>query len=289
MKMRIAIMASLILFSCQSESTDREVVQEESQVEVQKENIVSLSGAITETIYSLGRGEEIVGRDVTSTFPLEASGIDLGHVNQLSIEAVLATSPSLVLYSEKDINQEVFSKINKTQIKVENVEHDFTVEGAKELITTLAGILNVEEYDHLLNKIDGDLAQLQPLAEKPKVLFIYARQNLLMVAGKDTPMQAMVELAGGESAITEFDGFKPLTPEALLQINPDVILLFDKGFQALGGNEGLFEFPGMEQTNAGINKRVVTMDGGLMTNFGPRVGEAALELNQKLIEAVSNE
>ena len=64
-------------------------------------------------------------------------------------------------------------------------------------------------------------------------------------------------------------------------------MFYDKGFQAFGGMEALLEFPGVKQTNAGINQRVVTMDGGLMTNFGPRTGEAALELNQKLIEVMN--
>lgn len=277
-----SILALSFIVACKSEPT---IKQEDSNIEA--ERLVSLSGAITETIYALGEGEKIVGRDVTSTYPEGIDAIDLGHVNQLTIEPILSTSPTIILYSQKDINTELFQQIDKSQIRLENVEHDYSIHGAKSLIENIAKIIEVEDYQHLIDKIDSDFAKVEAFEEKPKVLFIYARENLLLVAGKNTAMQAMIELAGGEGAITEFEDFKPLTPEALLQINPDVIMFFDKGFQAFGGMEALLEFPGVKQTNAGINQRVVTMDGGLMTNFGPRTGEAALELNQKLIEVMN--
>lgn len=277
-----SILALSFIVACKSEPT---LKQEDSKIET--ERLVSLSGAITETIYALGEGEKIVGRDVTSTYPEGIDAIDLGHVNQLTIEPILSTSPTIILYSQKDINTELFQQIDKSQIRLENIEHDYSIDGAKSLIENIAEIIDVEDYQHLIDKIDSDFAKVEAFEEKPKVLFIYARENLLLVAGKNTAMQAMIELAGGKGAITEFEDFKPLTPEALLQINPDVIMFFDKGFQAFGGMEALLEFPGVKQTNAGINQRVVTMDGGLMTNFGPRTGEAALELNQKLIEVMN--
>lgn len=274
----------LFLVSCKPDQSNLKS-QEESTVE--NERIVSLNGAITETIYALGNGENIVGKDVTSTFPENSKAIDLGHVNQLTIEPILSTSPTLILFSEKDINSELFNQIDRSEIRLENVEHKHTIEGAKSLIENIATTIGVQDYQHLIDKIDADFAKVEAFDEAPKVLFIYARENFLMVAGKNTAMQSMIELAGGKAAITEFEDFKPLTPEALLQINPDVIMFFDKGFDAFGGMDGLLEFPGVKQTNAGQHQRVVTMDGGLMTNFGPRTGEAALELNQKLIEIMN--
>jgi len=43
----------------------------------------------------------------------------------------------------------------------------------------------------------------------------------------------------------------------------------------------LLKVPGVANTNAGKNKKVISMDGQLLTGFGPRLGKAALELSQK--------
>jgi ABC-type hemin transport system substrate-binding protein len=57
-----------------------------------------------------------------------------------------------------------------------------------------------------------------------------------MVAGKNTPMEKLITLAGGENAINEFDDFKPLTPEAVVKANPDILFLFKSGLWGAGGN-----------------------------------------------------
>lgn len=103
-----------------------------------------------------------------------------------------------------------------------------------------------------------------------------------MVAGQGTPLHSMIELAGAENAAAALTDFKPLTPEALLTSNPDVILMFDSGFQSIGGMEGLLKIEGIAATNAGKNKKVVAMDGQFLSGFGPRLGEAVVELHNKL-------
>ena len=121
------------------------------------------------------------------------------------------------------------------------------------------------------------------MATKPKVLFIYARgAGNLMVAGTNTPMEKIIGIAGGQNAITEFEDFKPLTPEAVVKSNPDYILMFDKGLESIGGVDGVLKLEGVASTNAGKNKKIIAMDGQLVSGFGPRVGQAAAQLNQLL-------
>jgi len=269
--------------SCKKENVQTEedpIEQSESQ------KIVSLSGAITETIAALGEENQIVGRDVTSTYPEGLAAKDLGHVRSMTIEPIMAVSPTLILASEKDLNPELMSKIKESGIKMELINQEYSVDGAKNLIKKVAGIIGKTDFQPLLDAIDVNIAKIQPFEKKPKVLFIYARgAGTMMVAGENTPMDALIKIAGAENAVTGFEDFKPLTPEALVQGNPDVILLFDSGFNSLGGIDGLMKIPGVSQTNAGKNKKVITMDGSLISNFGPRTGKAALELNHKLIDA----
>ncbi len=282
----LALIVSLSSISCKTENQD--VKNENSAEQPTTENkIVSLSGAITETIVALGKKDEIVGRDVTSTYPADLTAKDLGHVGRgMTIEGLMSVNPTLIIGTTKEENPDLMGKIKESGIKLELVNQEYTVEGAKNLIKNISQIIGVTEVQNLYDKIDADIAQIESFEKKPKVLFIYARgAGNLMVAGTGTPMEALIKIAGAENAVTEFADFKPLTPESLIQGNPDVILMFDSGIQSMGGMDGILKVPGIEQTNAGKNKKIVTMDGGLMSNFGPRVGEAALELNKKLIEA----
>jgi iron complex transport system substrate-binding protein len=138
----------------------------------------------------------------------------------------------------------------------------------------------------LIKKLDSDLAQVKKATGTvPKVLFIYARgTGTMMVSGRGTPIEKMIELAGGINATPDFENYKPLTAEALVTANPDVILLFDSGLESLGGTDGLLAVQGIAQTNAGKNSRVIVMDGHLLSGFSPRLGKALQELSQKIAQ-----
>lgn len=288
---KIILVASVLLavYSCKKEGAKQENGTEAVSSETPKSNnkIVTLSGGVTEIVSALGHEKEIVATDVTSTYPetLKATSKDLGHVRAMTIEPIMAVNPTLILASNKDINPELLGKIKSSGIKAEVFKQEYSVDGTKKLIEQVAKAIGNTNYQKLNDKIDADLKQVQPIAKKPKVLFIYARGNMLMVSGTKTPMDALINLAGGQNAVTEFEDFKPLTPEAVVKANPDVLFFFSSGLQGAGGNEGALKMPGVSQTNAGKNKKIIAMDGGLVSGFGPRLGEAAVGLNKLLIES----
>lgn len=287
-KFILAASVLVAVYSCKKEEGAKTENKTEVNAETPKSNnkIVTLNGGITEIVAALGHEKEIVGTDVTSTYPesLKATAKDLGHVRSMTIEPIMAVSPTLILASDKDINPELMGKIKASGIKTEVFKQEFTVDGTKKLIADVAKAIGNTDYQKLNDKIDADLKQIQPIAKKPKVLFIYARGNMLMVSGKNTPMASLIELAGGENAVNDFEDFKPLTPEAVVKANPDVLFFFTSGLQGAGGNEGALKMPGVSQTNAGKNKKIIAMDGGLVSGFGPRLGEAAVALNKLLVE-----
>ncbi len=280
-----SVIISFSIISCKNEvkhTTDDSTLTEKT---IAVNRIVSLSGAITETIAALGKGGEIVGRDVTSTYPTDLDALDLGHPRSMTIEPILSVTPTLVIASENGMNPDLAKKIKESGLKTEWITQEYSVEGTKNLIKNIAAIVGVSDFQNILDKIDADINQIRPIKQKPKVLFIYARgAGNLMVAGTGTPMDAIINLAGGQNAVRDFSDFKPLTPEYLIQENPDVILLFDTGMKSMDGIEGVLNVPGIKQTNAGKNELIISVDGGLLSSFGPRVGEAALELNRKLIK-----
>ena len=50
----------------------------------------------------------------------------------------------------------------------------------------------------------------------------------------------------------------------------------------LGGKETLLANPAIAATPAGRSRRIVAMDGLLLLGFGPRIGDAVLELARAL-------
>lgn len=279
----------LATVSCKKEtqSTEETATSTDTIAKTTTHKIVSLNGAVTEIVAALGHEKEIVGTDVTSTYPetLKATAKDLGHVRSISIESIMALQPTIIIGTAKDINPELLAKIKASGVKAEVFDQEFSPEGTKKLIADVANALGNTDFKALQDKVDADLAQVKPIAKAPKVLFIYARgANMLMVSGTKTPVDRAIALAGGQNAVTDFEDFKPLTPEALIKGNPDVILMFDSGIGSVGGPQGVLKIPGVDKTNAGKNKKIITMDGGLLSGFGPRLGEAATKLNSLLIE-----
>ena len=284
-KLFISTAILALLASCNKESKTDNTTETKTEATVSNEKIVSLNGAITEILADLGEENNLVGVDVTSTFPasVKEKAKDLGHVRSLSIEALLALKPTKVYATDKDLTPEQIAQLKNAGITVEVIKQDYSVDGTKALVKTIATSLNKTDFEAINTKIDTDLKALKPLATKPKVLFIYARgAGNLMVAGKNTPVEKIIAIAGGENVITEFEDYKPLTPEAVVKGNPDYILMFDSGLQSIGGVDGVLKLEGVSTTNAGKNKKIIAMDGGLLSGFGPRVGQAAVELNQLL-------
>lgn len=276
---------AIVVASCNKKEENKTTTTETDTVatEIKTDRIVSLNGAVTETLAALDVAGNIVGRDVTSTFPADLKATDLGHVRSITAESILALQPSVVFGTTKDVNPNLNEQLKKANIPLVLIDQEYSIDGSKKLITEVATKLKKDNYQPLLDNISNKMTNVKAFDKKPKVLFIYARgAGNLMVAGSGTPLHSMIELAGAENAAAALTDFKPLTPEALLTTNPDVILMFDKGLQSLGGVDGLLKIEGIATTNAGKNKKVVTMDGQYLSGFGPRVGDAVVELHNKL-------
>jgi iron complex transport system substrate-binding protein len=258
------------------------------------QRIVSLNGTVTEILCELGLQNQIVGTDVTSTYPeAMAKSPKVGHNRNIGAEAVLALRPTIIIGTKTnggmDVKSEVIQQFQRAGVKTVFLDQTATVAGAKDLINQVAATFGLAaKAPALAKKIDADLARVRKPAKAQKVLFIYARgAGTLMVAGQDTPIENIIKLAGGTNAATGFTNFKPLTAEALLAANPDVLLLFISGLESLGGINGLMKVPGIAQTNAGRNRNVIEMDGQLLTGFSPRLGQAVQQLSQKFTAELS--
>ncbi|OQP58556.1 ABC transporter substrate-binding protein [Niastella populi] len=250
-----------------------------------RQRIVSLNGAISEMLCALGLENAIVGVDVTSNYPASLLQKNkVGHNRTISAEGILALRPTLVLGMKDQLKPEVAEQLSAANVKVHLLPQEYSVAGTRSLLVQVANATGAgEKAKQVEAAFSKQYLALHVTPVKKKVLFIYARgTGSMMVSGTGTPVDKMIQLAGAQNAVTEFTGFKQLSAESLVAANPDVILLFDSGLQSIGGADGLLKVPGVAQTNAGRNKKVVSMDGQFLSGFGLRLPEAVNELNKKL-------
>lgn len=276
----LAVLFLLLLNGCKSST------QEDTSVSVEEgEKIVSLNGTITEVLYELGLKDQIVGVDITSVYPTDLMDVPrLGHISQIKAEGIIALSPDVVLAKKNEFDAQLKEQLEAADIKVVLLEQEYTADGTADFINAIAKAVQREDAAApLIEKVKEEMAQIETIENPPLVLFIYARgAGNMMVAGENTQMQSIIRLAGGENTVSGFEDFKPLSTEVLVEANPDAILMFESGKRSLNGEEGILEIPGMLETTAGKNKNIIAMDGLYLSGFGPRLGAAAYELNQKL-------
>lgn len=248
---------------------------------------VSIGGALTEIIYKLDKQECLVGADTTSTYPVEAKALPMvGYQRQLSAEGILSLGPELIIHTAQAGPPAVLDQIDQAGITRLPLDDEPSIDGVIAKIKAIGDVYAVQgKADALIAEIEDGRAELAKQvkdAAHPKVVFImqHAGVSAPMVAGKGTAADAIITLAGGEN-IASFPGYKSLTPEAMIELNPDVILTSTESLEQAGGVETFLDRPGFKQTKAGQNETVVAMDALLLLGFGPRTVDAAKELSLK--------
>ena len=252
--------------------------------------IVSVGGALTETLYALGAQADLVGVDTTSLYPEVARALpSVGYARSLSAEGVLSLRPTLVVASEDAGPPAVLRQLEAASVPLVVLDGDHRFEGVlarTRRLAELSGRLDAGQVlaARLQQEWRATTERVTRLSATgkapPRVLFVLSHSiGQVRVAGRDTGADAMVRYAGGVNVFGDaFTGYKPLTPEAAIAAAPDVILGTDQGLLAAGGIDGLLRLPGLAQTPAGRARRVVSLEALLLIGFGPRLPQAVATL-----------
>ncbi|MFD1940765.1 heme/hemin ABC transporter substrate-binding protein [Paradevosia shaoguanensis] len=247
--------------------------------------LVAVGGSLTEIIFALGEEGRLVGRDSTAVYPEEALKLpDVGYMRALSPEGVLSVNPSALLVLEGSGPKEALDVLSKASIPYETVPEGFTHEGILAKIKAVGQALGVEDKARqLAETVDKDLKDAEELtrdvSQRQKVLFILSMQDgKIQASGTGSAANGIIALAGAENAITDYQGYKALTDEAIINAKPDVILMMDRGGELAVSDETLFSHPALSLTPAGQNKRIVRIDGAYLLGFGPRTASAIRDL-----------
>lgn len=257
--------------------------------------IVAIGGSVTEIFYALGEEGRLIARDSTSVYPEAAFKLpDIGYMRQLSPEGVLSVNPSAIIALEGSGPKEAVEVLKKAKVPYLTVPETFDRNGIVEKIRIVGAAIGAEQKAaELAASVDKDLtaaeARAAGIAKHQRVLFILSVQDgKILASGTGTAADGIIRLAGGDNAITEYQGYKQLSEEAIATANPDLILMMNRGGDHGPSDEELLSHPAIASTPAGQNKRLLRMDGAYLLGFGPRTAAAAHDLAVALYGQAAN-
>jgi iron complex transport system substrate-binding protein len=246
--------------------------------------IVSIGGSVTEILYALGEGNRIVGVDTTSQFPPEAkTKPSVGYMRQLSAEGVLGLRPTLILALEGAGPPDTLAVLRAADVPMVTVSDAFTAHGILEKIDRIAHATGRDAAGACLHqRVSADLdalAQIRsPAGKRKRVMFVLSFINgRAMASGRGTAADGIIQMAGGVNAIDAYDGYKPLTDEAVVAAQPDVVLAMRGGPGDLSAKT-ISSHPAFSATPAARQQSFIVMDGLYLLGFGPRTARAARDL-----------
>lgn len=256
-----------------------------------EKNVLSIGGSVTEIVFALGEGDRLIARDSTSSFPAEAEALpDVGYMRALSPEGVLAVAPGLIISEDGAGPVETIEVLQGADIPFVTVPDGYTADGIVAKIMAVGTALDVAPAamalatDVSLKLQTAQAAAATQAGDSPKrVLFILSTQGgRILASGQNTAANGIIEMAGGVNVITAFEGYKPLSDEAVSAAAPDVILMMDRSGDHSADNAALFAMPALATTPAAQTQSVVRMNGLYLLGFGPRTADAVVDLTTAL-------
>lgn len=258
--------------------------------------IVSIGGAITEILYALGFDDRLAGVDATSLFPPAAlrDKPNVGYWRQLSAEGVLGLNPSLVLAMQGSGPRETIEVLEAARVPLVMVPDTFSERGILDKIALVGRTMDAGQRTECLSKaVASDLAQLSTLRSKVtkpiRVMFVISFLNgRAVVAGTNTAASEVIRLAGAVNATDGYEGYKPVSDEAIVTARPDVVLSIARGKDSVEA-ETVFTHPAFAMTPAADKRVFISMEGLYLLGFGPRTAAAARDLAVRLYPELAPE
>ncbi|RDG39343.1 heme/hemin ABC transporter substrate-binding protein [Streptomyces corynorhini] len=258
------------------------------------DRVVPLTGSLSEIVFTLGLGKQVVARDITATFEQAEKLPVITRAHDVSAEGVLSLRPTLVIADTTTGPAEAIGQIRDAGIPLVVVEPAKSLADVGKRIDTVAAMLGVKAAgDELRRRTEDRIAAVQKdipepeAGKRPRVAFLYLRGSaaVYLLGGARSGASSLLEAAGAVDAGKESGlskDFTPITSEALVKAAPDAILVMTKGLESVGGIDGLVKIPGVAETPAGMDRKVVSYADGVLLNYGPRTDEVLRSIVEQL-------
>lgn len=261
---------------------DRDVVVDDTS----RVLALDIAGSLAATVWGLGLGDTLVGRDMSTTFPgTENLPIVTSGAHAVNGESVLALHPTLVITDGSIGPRDVLEQLRDSGVTVVFVDNESSFTGAARLAGDIGDALGVPEVgqqlaDRITEQVAATIAQISEIAPatddgKLRTMFLYLRggSGIYYLFGEESGASELIHALGARDIAGELGwrGSTPMTDEAMIQADPDVILVMTDGIASAGGVDALLAAkPAIALTTAGQHRRFVDMADGEILSFGPR-------------------
>ncbi|MCM8710085.1 ABC transporter substrate-binding protein [Clostridium sp. SYSU_GA19001] len=242
-------------------------------IEKEPKKIISLAPSITELIYALGKGDELVGRTDYCDFPEEAAKVQsIGSLTEPNVEKIIELKPDIVVASTH-FKDDVAKKLEDIGIKVVVLYDSNDFNGVYDIINTLGQIVNAQDKANELissmkKKIE-DVKEKVKGKETPKVYYVvgFGKSGDYTATG-DTFIAQMIAMAGGDNIAKDGTGWT-YSLEKIIEKDPEYIIV-SKNF---GMKDQFISSEGYKELSAVKNNKVIEIDDNLLNRQGPRLAE----------------
>ena len=259
--------------------------------------IVVLNQAVAEIVISLGMKANIIGRDATTTLESLQSVEKVSNGHDVSAESVLSLRPTVVIGDTRTGPPEALEQLRGAGVPVVIAPEVWTLSALPSRVMMIATALGVPNAgERLVNlsesAIEEALKNVGAASSVLRVAFLYVRgtASVYLLGGEGSGADELIAAAGGVDvgALNGLAAFTPLTAEAIVQADPDVLLVMSRGLESVGGIDGLLSLPGVSSTRAAAARAVVVVDDDLLLSFGPRTG-ALIERLAEILRTFSSD
>ncbi|MCG6658805.1 ABC transporter substrate-binding protein [Halomonas campisalis] len=259
------------------------------------ERIVIAGGDLTEIVFALDEGHRVVGVDTTSTYPASLEALpSIGYVRTLSPEGVLSLRPEMVLASHFAGPDATLARLRAAGVSLLQAPapNGKAAEDVSAKIRFVGEALGRESAaDRLANRFESELAEVQRRIDvdthAPRVLFVLsADSGPMIIGGKGTVAESMIRMAGGKPLTGGITGYRPLSMESVISLQPDIVLMMAEQLEG-GSPQTILQRPDLADTPAGQQQRLITMEGMLLLGYGPRTPLAIRQLHESIVATMN--
>lgn len=241
------------------------------------------SGTLATTLYLLGLGDRLVGRDAATLIP-ELMHLPTVTVNahELSGEGILKLNPDLMLIDGGVGPPEVVEQVKASGIKVVTLPTVPGAAGISPQIKTAASAFGLADLgNQLATRVEGELTQVNQRvaalvpddSHRLRMAFLYLRGQSAVYTwlGAGSGADELIKTLNGVDVAVEqnIPSRTPMNAEAVAKANPQLVLLMSKGLESVGGAEGLKKVVGIANTEVGKTGCAVDIPDHLVLAFGP--------------------
>jgi iron complex transport system substrate-binding protein len=250
--------------------------------------VVSLAPNLSEILFAIGAGSQVVGRDEFSDFPAEVKSLPSvgGSMGKLNPEAILNLKPDLVLAAGINTNDQVLS-LEKLGLTVFMLPNPTTMDEMYQNLETVARLTGRQAetgklIDSLKQRVAAVDAKIASVKERPLVYYELdgTDPNAPYTAGPGSFVDQLIQEAGGQNVGSILkDQWAKISVEQLLVKNPDIIILGDFAYGVT--IEKLKQRAGWSTLKAVKDGKIATFDDNTVSRPGPRLVDG-LETMAKL-------